>query len=205
MADQASQHSASPSTPSSDQIAMREAAFLVASRRLVAQPHTVPRIAGRTRRNPLAVRPPQFKRGQNTESTSVPTSAVSTERVVNQQLSMVVLEAKVNEEEIERGTLALKTPEVTAKAGTYDGTSKDTMEEVVVEETTVAEVAMDEVTVEMQPEIAKEKKKKKKSKGRKAGEAEFSHPRKEKKNAEKKDDDEDEEEKKEREKKEKEE
>ncbi|XP_038888857.1 glutamic acid-rich protein-like [Benincasa hispida] len=218
---------------------MREATFLAANRRLAAQPHIVSRIAGRTWRNPLAVRPPQFKRGQSTESTPVSTESEKKRRddtevfgnmlsnleqgeglpeagVVNQPLSteevvMVVNEevmvpkAVMNEDEIERGILALETSEVTANAETYDGTSNVAVEKVAVEEIVVAKVAMKEVAMETQPEVVEEKKKKKKSKGRKAGEADSSHHRKEKKNKEKKDDDEDEEAKKEMKKKEKEE
>ncbi|XP_038876921.1 stress response protein nst1-like [Benincasa hispida] len=79
MADQASQQSASPLTLSSNQITMRDAAFLAASRRLAAQPHTIPRMIERAQRNPLVVRHPLFKREQSTERTQVPTPTVSTE------------------------------------------------------------------------------------------------------------------------------
>ncbi|XP_038887060.1 nucleoporin GLE1-like [Benincasa hispida] len=235
MADQASQSSASPSTPSSDQISMREAAFLAASRRLAAQPHTIPRIVGRTWRNPLSIQPPQFKRGHNIKSTPVPTPAISTESekkrhddkevfgnilshleqrgglpeagVINQPLSTEEVTVVVNEEVV---VLDAVMNEEEAGKGTL---ALETPEVTANAETydgpsrvmVVVEVAMDEVTMETQPKVVEEKKKKKKSKGRKAGEAESYHHRKEKKNKEKKDDDEDEEAKKERKRKEKEE
>ncbi|XP_038887077.1 chromatin assembly factor 1 subunit A-like [Benincasa hispida] len=208
MADQASQPSASPSTPSNDQIAMREAAFLTASLKLAAQPYTILRIAAISTES-------EKKRCDDTEvfgnilSNLEQGGGLPEVGVVNQPLSMeevtvavteevVVVEEVVNEEETRRGTLALETPEVTANAETYDRPSR-----VSVEEIAVAEVAMEEVTVETQLEVVGEKKKKKR-KGKKAVEGKSSHHCKEKKNKEKHDD-EDEEAKKERKRKEKEE
>ncbi|XP_038876674.1 chromatin assembly factor 1 subunit A-like, partial [Benincasa hispida] len=202
MANQALQHSASPSTPSSDQIAMREAAFLAASRSLLSSR------GGTTLKNtpvptPVVSNESEKKRRDDKEvfgnilshleqggglpevgvinqplSTKEVTVVVTEEEAVAEE--MVVAEAVVNEEETGRDTLTLETPEVTANAKTYDKPSR-----VVVEEIVVAEVAMEEV--ETQLEVVEEKKKKKKSKRRKAGEfvEEFEREEKEEEEEEK--------------------
>ncbi|XP_038892616.1 translation initiation factor IF-2-like [Benincasa hispida] len=227
MADQTSNQSASPST--TDQVAMQEAAFLAASRRLVAQAHTVPRLAGRDQRNPLAGRPPVFKRGGSTESMPMPTLAISTESVVNQPLPteeeaavvadeplkdgvVVVEEVVVEEEEKENDVLVPETQEVTIIAEIYDEPPRREEEKIKVEEAKEAEVAlvmpeiaMEEVAGHAWPEEVEKEDKKKKNKGKKAEEAEYSHHHKARKIKEKKDNDKDEEAKKERKKKEKEE
>ncbi|XP_038876434.1 vicilin-like seed storage protein At2g18540 [Benincasa hispida] len=70
---------------------------------------------------------------------------------------------EVVEEETRRSTLAIKDPEETVNAKTYDRQSR---------------VELEEVAVEKQPEVVEEKKKKRKSKGKKVGEGEPSHHRK---------------------------
>ncbi|XP_038896287.1 chromatin assembly factor 1 subunit A-like [Benincasa hispida] len=77
MADQASNLTVSPSIP--NQATMREVAFLAANRRLAAQTCSTPRPTRRSRRNPLVVRPPAFKREGSTESLPTSTPFVSTE------------------------------------------------------------------------------------------------------------------------------
>ncbi|XP_038875139.1 uncharacterized protein LOC120067674 [Benincasa hispida] len=164
MADQTSQPSTSPSTPSIDQLSMREVAFLIASRRLAAQPHT-------------------FKRGQSTESTPLPTPVVSTESekkrrddnevfenilsnleeggglpeagVVNQPLLMeevtvvmteeVAVVEEVVEEETRRSTLAIRDPEETTQVESYEEPIR---------------IALEKVATEKQLEVEEEKKKK---------------------------------------------
>ncbi|XP_038874982.1 vicilin-like seed storage protein At2g18540 [Benincasa hispida] len=220
MADQASQPSAS--TPSTDQISMRVAAFLAASCRLAAQPHTVSRITSRPRRNPLAIRPAQFKRGQSIESTPLPTPVISTESekkrqddnevfgkilsnlevegdlldagVVNQPLSTEEVTMVVTEEVVVVEEVAV-TNEVVEEE-----TRRSTLALETFEETTQVEfydvpikVVLEEVATEKKQEVEDEKKKKKKKKEKKVGEGEPSHHRKEKKNKEKKEDEKDEE------------
>ncbi|XP_038882271.1 uncharacterized protein At1g10890-like [Benincasa hispida] len=201
MIDQASQPSASPSTLSTDQTSMQEAVFLVASRHLATQPHTVLRIAGRPWRNPLAVRPPPFKRGQSTESTPLPTPAISTESekkirdcneifgnilsnleeggglpevgVVNQPLSTEKVTVAVIEEVRVVEEVAV-TEEVVEEE-----TKRSTLALETPEETTQVEsydgpirVALEEVAAEKQQEVEEEKKKKKEKKEKNVGEEE---------------------------------
>ncbi|XP_038902359.1 protein PXR1-like [Benincasa hispida] len=118
---------------------------------------------------------------------------------------VVVAEAVEIEEETGKDVLALMIPEEIANTKAYDGPPRREEEEIAMEEAKEAEVALEKVVGEAQPEVAEEKKKKKKNKGKKVGEVESSHHRKEKMNKEKKDDDENEEARKERKKKEKEE
>ncbi|XP_038880441.1 nucleolar protein 58-like [Benincasa hispida] len=185
MADQNSQPFASPSTPSTTQISMREAAFLASSRRLAAQPQTVLRVAKRPQRNPLAARPFQFKRGK----------VLKAPHSQHQQSSLKVRrkdrmtkswgckpttaygggdggsDRRNGGRGTRRSTLALEDPKETVNVDSYEGPSR---------------VVLEEVAAEKQSEVVEEKKKKKKSKGKKIGEGEPSHHRKaEKKNKEK--------------------
>ncbi|XP_038887232.1 nucleolar protein 58-like [Benincasa hispida] len=174
MADQTQNQSTSPSTP--DQVAMQEAAFLAASRRLAAQAHTIPKLARRSRRNPLTVRPSVFKRGGSTESMPRPTPAVSIESERKRHDDTEVFGSILSTLEQEGGL-----PE----AGLEEAEKEDKKRGKQLEED------------------KKEDKKKKKSKAKKAGGAECSRHCKARKNREQKDDDKDEEAKKERKKKEK--
>ncbi|XP_038887725.1 protein PXR1-like [Benincasa hispida] len=150
---------------------MREAAFLAASRRLAAQPQTVPRVVGRLS---------EKKRQDDKEvfgsilSNLKKGGGLPEAGVVNQPLPT----EEVMEEETRRSTQVIVDPKETANVKSYEGPSR---------------VALKEMVVEKQPKVAKEKKKKKKRKEKKAGGDEPSHQCKAEKKIKEKEDEEDEE------------
>ncbi|XP_038882363.1 protein PXR1-like [Benincasa hispida] len=175
MADQTSQSSTSPLTPSTAQLTMRKAAFLAANRHLATQPQTVSRVAGRLN---------EKKRQDDKEvfgsilSNLEKGGGLPEAEVVNQPLPTEEVTAEVKEEETRRSALVIVDPKETANAESNEEPFR---------------VALEEMVVEKQPEVAEEKKKKKKSKEKKVGEGEPSHHRKVEKKTKEKEDEKDEE------------
>ncbi|XP_038882399.1 retinitis pigmentosa 9 protein-like [Benincasa hispida] len=182
MADQTPNQSTSPSPSTPDQVAMREVAFLAASRREEEAPRPTPPVSTeikRKRRDDTVVfgniLSTLEQRGRLPEAGVVnqplPTeeeAVVVADEPVKDRVVMVE-EIVVEEEEKENDVLVPETQEATVIAKIYNEPSRREEEEIAIEEAKEAEVAlvtpditMEEVAGDARPEDAEKEDKKKK-------------------------------------------